>query len=44
MRFSHELMIFNVYTKNSDLSVIGGKESDSAANSIYGTNLHRITG
>ncbi len=31
---------FNVY---SALSVVGGKESDSAANSIYENNLHIIT-
>ncbi len=42
MRFSQELMIFNEHT--SAPSVIGGNESDSAANSTYENNLHIITG
>ncbi len=38
-----QLKIRKVYTIIA-VSVIDGKESDSAANSIYENNLHRITG
>ncbi len=43
MFFSQKLMIFNVYPSCS-ICFFGGKESDSAANTIFEKNMHRITG